>query len=63
MVGAAEFASIAEGIEPARRRLLTDAMTSGGLLAAVALERAGEVPGATIGRLVAGPAGAISVRG
>jgi selenide,water dikinase len=60
---AQEFASFAEGIEPARRRLLTDAMTSGGLLAAVAPERAGEVPGAVIGRLVAGPAGAISVRG
>jgi selenide,water dikinase len=60
---AQEFASFAEGIDPARRRLLTDAMTSGGLLAAVAPERAGEVPGAVIGRLVAGPAGAISVRG
>jgi selenide,water dikinase len=60
---AREFASVAEGIDPARRRLLTDAMTSGGLLAAVAPERAGEVPGAVIGRLVAGPAGAISVRG
>jgi selenide,water dikinase len=60
---AEKFASFAEGIEPARRRLLTDAMTSGGLLAAVAPERAGEMPGALIGRLVAGPAGAISVRG
>jgi selenide, water dikinase len=60
---AQEFASFADGIDPARRRLLTDAMTSGGLLAAVAPERAGEVPGALIGRLVAGPAGAISVRG
>jgi len=60
---AEEFVSFAEGIEPARRRLLTDAMTSGGLLAAVAPERADEMPGALIGRLVAGPAGAISVRG
>ncbi len=59
---AAEFAAFAEGIDPARRRLLTDAMTSGGLLAAVAPERAGAVPGAVIGELVAGPAGAISVR-
>ena len=60
---AAEFASFAEGVDPARRRLVTDAMTSGGLLAAVAPGRAGEVPGAVIGRLVDGPAGAISVRG
>jgi len=37
-------------------------MTSGGLLAAVAAERAAEVPGRAIGRLVDGPAGAISVR-
>jgi selenide,water dikinase len=60
---AAEFASFAEGIDPARRRLVTDAMTSGGLLAAVPPARAGEVPGGVIGRLVDGPAGAISVRG
>jgi len=40
---AAEFASYANGIHPARRRLLTDAMTSGGLLAAVPPERAGDV--------------------
>ena len=50
-------------IDPARRRLVTDAMTSGGLLAAVPPARGGEVPGAVIGRLVDGPAGAISVRG
>ena len=60
---AAEFSSFAEGIDPARRRLVTDAMTSGGLLAAVPPARADEVPGALIGRLVDGPAGAISVRG
>jgi selenide, water dikinase len=60
---ASEFASFAEGLDPARRRLVTDAMTSGGLLAAVAPGRAGELPGAVIGRLVDGPAGAISVRG
>jgi selenide, water dikinase len=60
---AAEFASFAEGIDPARRRLVTDAMTSGGLLAAVPPAHAGEVPGALVGRLVDGPAGAISVRG
>jgi selenide, water dikinase len=60
---AAEFASFADGVDPAPRRLVTDAMTSGGLLAALPPERAGEVPGAVIGRLVDGPAGAISVRG
>jgi selenide,water dikinase len=40
-----------------RRRLLTDAMTSGGLLAAVP----GEMPGWVVGRLVAGEPGAIAV--
>jgi selenide,water dikinase len=59
---AAQFTSYEAGIDPARRRLVCDAMTSGGLLAAVAPERAAEIPGALIGRLVDGPAGAISVR-
>ena len=59
---AEQFASFEDGVEPALRRLATDAMTSGGLLAAVAAERAAEVPGHAIGRLVDGPAGAISVR-
>jgi selenide,water dikinase len=44
-----------------RRRLLADATTSGGLLAAVAPERAGEVPGAVIGRLYEGSPGTIRV--
>jgi selenide,water dikinase len=44
-------------VPEARRRLLTDAMTSGGLLAAVP---AG-MPGWRIGRLVEGPAGTINV--
>jgi selenide,water dikinase len=39
------------------RRLLTDAMTSGGLLAAVP----GEMPGWRVGRLVAGEPGTIVV--
>jgi selenide, water dikinase len=43
-----------------RRRLLTDAMTSGGLLAAV--PRLGSIEGAVIGRLVAGEPGTIVVR-
>jgi selenide,water dikinase len=59
---ATEFASFADDIEPPRWRLVTDAMTSGGLLAAVPPARAGDVPGAVIGRLVEGTAGAISVR-
>jgi hypothetical protein len=38
-------------------------MTSGGLLAAVPAERAAEVDGWVVGRLTAGPADEISVRG
>ncbi len=44
-----------------QRWLLSDAMTSGGLLAAVPAERAAEMPGAVIGRLVAGEPGTIRV--
>ncbi len=44
------------------RRLLCDATTSGGLLVSVAPERACEIPGAVIGRLLAGKAGAVLVR-
>ena len=47
----------------AARRLLCDAMTSGGLLVAVAPARAPELPGPVIGRLVAGEAGRIRVAG
>ncbi len=43
-----------------RRRLLTDAMTSGGLLAAV--PRPDEIEGWVVGRLVAGEPGTIAVR-
>ena len=53
------FASFAPEVSEVRRWLACDAMTSGGLLAAV--EGAMDV-GVEIGRLVAGPAGAISVR-
>jgi selenide,water dikinase len=45
----------------AARRLMCDAMTSGGLLVAVAPARAPELPGPVIGRLVAGEAGRIRV--
>jgi selenide,water dikinase len=58
---AASFATFDDAVEPWRRRLVTDATTSGGLLAAVAPARAGAVSGAVVGRLVDGPAGTIVV--
>jgi selenide,water dikinase len=58
---AEEFAAFGVGVDEVRRRLVTDAMTSGGLLVAVAPERAGEIPGMVVGRLTAGPAGEIAV--
>jgi selenide, water dikinase len=59
---AASFSSFAGSVSDARRWLVCDAMTSGGLLAAVAPASAASMPGAVIGRLVAGPPGEISVR-
>ena len=58
---AEQFTSFAADVSEARRWLMCDAMTSGGLLAAVAPERAGELPGAVIGSLTAGRPGAIAV--
>jgi selenide,water dikinase len=58
---AAGFATFDDAVEPWRRSLLTDATTSGGLLAAVAPARAHEVSGAVVGRLVDGPPGTIAV--
>jgi selenide,water dikinase len=55
------FTSWDNGVPEVRRRLLADAMTSGGLLAAVTTERAAEIDGALIGRLVAGEPGTIAV--
>jgi selenide, water dikinase len=55
------FAVFADGVEPWRARLVCDATTSGGLLVALDPDRAAEVPGAVIGRLVAGEPGAIAV--
>jgi selenide,water dikinase len=55
------FTAWAQGVPEPRRRLATDAMTSGGLLAAVAPERAGEVEGWVVGRLGAGEPGTIRV--
>ena len=59
---AEEFASFADDVPEALRWLVSDAMTSGGLLATVDADRAGELPGAVVGRLVEGPAGMITVR-
>jgi selenide, water dikinase len=58
---AEQFTAWADEVPEARRRLVCDAMTSGGLLAAVAPERAVAVPGSVVGRLLAGPPGRISV--
>jgi selenide, water dikinase len=55
------FASFAAWVPAARRWLVCDAMTSGGLLVALPPERADEVPGQVVGRLVEGPAGVIAV--
>jgi selenide,water dikinase len=55
------YTTWADGVEEPRRRLACDAMTSGGLLAAVAPERAGGLDGWVVGRLVDGEAGALRV--
>ncbi len=56
------YASFAPAVAEARRWLLCDAMTSGGLLVALAPERARELPGALVGRLAQGSAGEIVVQ-
>jgi selenide,water dikinase len=58
---ATEFATFAGGVPEAYRWLVCDAMTSGGLLAAVDPARASEIPGAIIGSLIDGPPGRITV--
>jgi selenide,water dikinase len=55
------FTSWGEAPE-ATRRLVTDAMTSGGLLAAVDPARGAEIDGWVIGRLAEGAPGALSLR-
>ena len=50
-----------DGVAPERERLVCDAMTSGGLLAAVSAERASEIDGWVVGGLAPGPAGAVVV--
>ncbi|HEY1689575.1 MAG TPA: selenide, water dikinase SelD [Solirubrobacteraceae bacterium] len=58
---AAGFAEIDESVEPWRARLLADATTSGGLLAAVPQGLVSVLPGWRIGQLQAGKPGAIAV--
>jgi len=58
---AESFTEWSPEVPEARRRLVCDAMTSGGLLAAVPAERAREVEGWVVGRLEPGAAGAITV--
>jgi selenide, water dikinase len=55
------FTTWADGVPEPRRRLAADAMTSGGLLAAVPADRARAVDGWIVGRLEPGPAGTIRV--
>ncbi|HEV3127992.1 MAG TPA: selenide, water dikinase SelD [Solirubrobacteraceae bacterium] len=59
---AEKFSSFAASVPEAQRWLVCDAMTSGGLLAAVPPEAAAGMPGPVMGRLTEGPAGTISVR-
>jgi selenide,water dikinase len=55
------FTTFAGAVPEWRRRLLTDAQTSGGLLAGVPAGAGASIRGAVIGRLVAGPPGKITV--
>jgi selenide,water dikinase len=59
---AATFTSFAASVPEARRRLVCDATTSGGLLVAVAPEQAGDLPGPVVGEIAAGVPGTITVR-
>jgi selenide,water dikinase len=56
---AEDFTTFADAVPESLRRLASDAMTSGGLLAAVDPSRAAEIDGAVVGRLVEGEAGTI----
>ena len=59
---AAAFTTFGSGVAEARRRLLCDATTSGGLLVAVAPEAAPSLPGPIVGEILAGEPGAVAVR-
>jgi selenide,water dikinase len=56
------FTSFEASVPEARRRLVCDATTSGGLLVAVAPERAADLPGPVVGEIVGGAPGTIAVR-
>ncbi len=58
---AEQFTTFEPGVPEERRWLVTDAMTSGGLLAAVSPEAADAIPGWVIGRLAEGAPGTIVV--
>jgi selenide, water dikinase len=60
---AASFASFDADVPQAQRWLVCDAMTSGGLLAAVPARAASTMPGSVVGRLVEGEPGTIRVLG
>jgi selenide,water dikinase len=59
---AATFTTFADAVPAAQVRLLCDPTTSGGLLVAVAEDRAAEVPGPIVGRIVVGEPGTIFVQ-
>jgi selenide,water dikinase len=59
---AESYASFDDDVEETCRRLVCDAMTSGGLLVAVPPDHAREVQGAVIGHLLASDPGTITVR-
>lgn len=58
---AAEFTSWHRRIDPAKRILLSDAMTSGGLLIAVPPQSSSDAPGTRIGQLIEGRSGSIQL--
>ena len=58
---AEQFATFEDEVLEAQRWLMCDAMTSGGLLAAVPVSAVPSIPGISIGRLVDGPPGTIRV--
>jgi selenide, water dikinase len=58
---AESFTVVESGVDEARRRLLCDPVTSGGLLVAIGEDRADEMSGDVIGRMVQGEPGAILV--
>ena len=55
------FTTFAPAIDEARKRLVTDPTTSGGLLVALPAARAADVGGTVVGRMLEGEPGAISV--